>query len=127
MAIYWAIRCCAWWRAISPIASRATILAARYGGEEFSVVLPRTRLEDALHVAEQIRSHVASKKVVNRRTGEALGQITLSIGVGEYRIGETPAELIHRADEALYMAKKTGRDRVVSETQLPANGASVRA
>ena len=102
-------------------------LAARYGGEEFSIILPRTRLEDALLVAEQIRGHVAAKKVVNRRTGEALGQITLSIGVSEYRAGETPADLIHRADEALYMAKKTGRDRVVSEAQLPADGKTVRA
>jgi diguanylate cyclase len=102
-------------------------LAARYGGEEFAVILPRTRLEDAVHVAEQIRSHVASKKVVNRRTGEALGKITLSIGVGEYKLGETPAELIHRADEALYLAKKSGRDRVMSEAQLPANGVGVRA
>ena len=101
-------------------------LAARYGGEEFAVILPRTRLEDAVHVAEQIRSHVAAKKVVNRRTGEALGKITLSIGVGEYRMGETPAELIHRADEALYLAKKTGRDRVASESQLTA-GVSPRA
>ncbi len=97
-------------------------MAARYGGEEFAVILPRTRLEDAVHVAEQIRSHVASKKVVNRRTGEALGKITLSIGVGEYRTGETPAELIHRADEALYLAKKSGRDKVMSEAQLPAGG-----
>jgi diguanylate cyclase len=97
-------------------------LAARYGGEEFAVILPRTRLEDGVHVAEQIRAHVASKKVVNRRTGEALGQITLSLGIAEYRYGETPADLIHRADEALYLAKKSGRDRAVSEAQLPANG-----
>ncbi|HEY1723528.1 MAG TPA: GGDEF domain-containing protein [Magnetospirillaceae bacterium] len=101
-------------------------LAARYGGEEFAVILPRTRLDDAVHVAEQIRSHVASKKVVNRRTGEALGKITLSIGVGEYKTGETPSELIHRADEALYLAKKAGRDRVMSETQLAAAGGSAR-
>jgi len=95
-------------------------IAARYGGEEFAIVLPRTRLEDAMHVGEQIRKHVASKKVVNRRTGEELGKITLSLGAAEYRLGETPAELIHRADEALYLAKNTGRDRVVSEAELPA-------
>ena len=95
-------------------------LAARYGGEEFSIILPKARLDDGMRVAEQIRQMVAAKKVVNRRSGEALGQITLSIGVAEYRYGETPADLIHRADEALYMAKKTGRDRVISEAQLPA-------
>ncbi len=95
-------------------------LAARYGGEEFGVILPRTRLEDAIAVAEQIRSHVASKKVVNRRTGQALGQVTLSLGAAEYRRGETAAELIHRADEALYLAKGGGRNRVMSESNLPA-------
>ena len=102
-------------------------LAARYGGEEFACILPRTRLEDAVRVAEEIRGHVAAKKVVNRRTGEVLGKITLSIGVSEYRIGETPAELIHRADEALYLAKKNGRDRVCSEAQLPNGDASAQA
>ena len=102
-------------------------LAARYGGEEFTIILPRTRLEDAVHVADQIRTHVSSKKVVNRRTGELLGQITLSIGAGEYRPGETPSELVHRADEALYLAKRSGRDRVVSEAQLPAQSNSVGA
>lgn len=102
-------------------------MAARYGGEEFAIILPRTRLEDAVHVADQIRTHVSSKKVVNRRTGEALGQITLSIGAGEYRLGETPSELVHRADEALYLAKRTGRDRVVSEAQLPAPASPARA
>lgn len=94
--------------------------AARYGGEEFGVILPRTRLDDAVRVAEQIRAHVAAKKVVNRRTGQALGQITLSLGCAEYRMGETPAELIHRADEALYLAKTAGRNRVVSEAELAA-------
>ena len=102
-------------------------MAARYGGEEFAVVLPRTRLEDAVQVAEQIRSHVASKKVVNRRTGEVLGKITLSIGVAEYRLNETPGELIHRADEALYLAKSNGRDPVRSEAQLPPGESTRRA
>jgi diguanylate cyclase len=104
-------------------------LAARYGGEEFSIILPKARLDDALHVAEEIRALVAAKKVVNRRTGEALGQITLSIGVAEYRPGETPSDLIHRADEALYLAKKNGRDRVVSEALVTGNarGGPVKA
>jgi diguanylate cyclase len=95
-------------------------LAARYGGEEFAIILPKARLADALRVGEEIRALVAAKKVVNRRTGEALGQITLSIGAAEYRAGETPADLIHRADEAMYVAKRSGRDRVISEAQVTA-------
>jgi len=93
--------------------------AARYGGEEFGVILPRTRLDGAMPVANQIRRHVSAKKVVNRRTGISLGQVTLSIGAAQYRPGESPAELVNRADEALYLAKSGGRNRVASEAELP--------
>jgi len=92
---------------------------ARYGGEEFVTILPRSSLEQAVTVAETIRQHVGSKNVVNRRTGASLGKIALSIGVAEYRRGEPAAELIHRADEALYLAKGQGRNRVKAETDLP--------
>jgi diguanylate cyclase len=92
---------------------------ARYGGEEFAVVLPHTRLDAAIQAANVIRRHVSTKKVVNRRTGATLGQITLSIGVAEYRAGEPASELIHRADEALYLAKSTGRDKVSGESEIP--------
>ncbi len=94
---------------------------ARYGGEEFAVVLPHTRLDAAAKAADVIRRHVSMKKIVNRRTGTTLGQITLSIGVAEYRPGEPASELVHRADEALYLAKSTGRDKVAGEDQLPAS------
>ncbi|MDR3435804.1 GGDEF domain-containing protein [Telmatospirillum sp.] len=94
---------------------------ARYGGEEFAVVLPHTRLDAAILAANIIRRHVAAKKVVNRRTGASLGQVTLSIGVAEHRPGEPASELVHRADEALYLAKANGRDRVAAETDLPAH------
>ena len=92
--------------------------ACRYGGEEFGVVLPRTRLRDAISVGDLIRQHVAAKKVVNRRTGISLGQITLSVGAAEFRRGEPASDLVHRADEALYYAKQHGRNRVASETDL---------
>ena len=91
---------------------------ARYGGEEFAVILPHTRLDAAMQAANIIRRHVSAKKVVNRRTGVNLGQITLSIGVAEYRAGEPASELVHRADEALYQAKAAGRDKVSSEKDL---------
>jgi diguanylate cyclase len=92
--------------------------AARYGGEEFAVILPDTRLGDALAVADGIRRNVASRKVLNRRTGQVLGQVTLSIGVAEYEFGESLGAFVHRADEALYMAKRQGRNRVVSQSEL---------
>lgn len=92
--------------------------AARYGGEEFGVILPRTPLKAAAHLGEEIRNRLASKQIVNRRTGETLGSITLSVGVGLYRVGEPVANLISRADAALYGAKGTGRNRVVTEDEL---------
>jgi diguanylate cyclase len=95
---------------------------ARYGGEEFAVVLPHTRLDAAVQAANVIRRHVSSKNVVNRRTGATLGQITLSIGVAEFRRGEPASELVHRADEALYLAKSNGRDKVAAEDELPPAG-----
>lgn len=99
--------------------------AARYGGEEFAVILPNTSLDNALKVAETIRVQVAGKSVVQRNSGEKLGQITISIGVAQYLRGEPMEQVIHRADQALYCAKGTGRNRVVSERELKKATASV--
>jgi diguanylate cyclase len=95
---------------------------ARYGGEEFAVMLPGSGREEAIGIAEQICRYVASKRVVNRRTNANLGQITLSAGVALFRPGERPADLVDRADDALYQAKQTGRNRVVAE-EIPAAAA----
>jgi diguanylate cyclase len=88
---------------------------ARYGGEEFVVVLPQTGLDGALAVAENIRQAIASKRLTRKSTGEALGMITLSLGAAQYRLDETAGRVIQRADEALYRAKREGRNRVDSE------------
>ena len=92
--------------------------AARYGGEEFAVILPAVRLKDAMAVAEIVRGQVAGRKVLNRRTGQVLGQVTLSVGVAEYEFGEMLGAFIHRADEALYLAKRRGRNHVASQEDL---------
>jgi diguanylate cyclase len=96
--------------------------AARYGGEEFSVILPETRLEDAVAVADAIRRAVAGRKVLNKRTGQVLGQVTLSVGAAEYEFGETLGAFVHRADEALYLAKRQGRNTVRSQDDLTSSG-----
>ncbi len=88
---------------------------ARYGGEEFAIILPRTQIGNAITLAEQIRNAVASRTVVNKKTGESLGHITLSIGVSSYRPREPLGNLIQRADAALYAGKRNGRNQVVSE------------
>jgi diguanylate cyclase len=102
-------------------------IPARYGGEEFAVILPDTRLADALVVAENIRRAIGSKKVVNKQTGEDLGKITVSIGASSLSADEAPENLIGRADEALYAAKRGGRNRVASERDIGQTTLSIAA
>ena len=89
--------------------------AARYGGEEFALVLPNTSIGGAISVAENVRKIIASKKLMQKGTETDFGSITLSLGAATYVPGEDLAELISRADKALYEAKKQGRNRVVSD------------
>ncbi|MFH1806138.1 MAG: GGDEF domain-containing protein [Pseudomonadota bacterium] len=98
--------------------------AARYGGEEFAVILPQTGIGCARQLAEQIRHAISSKKIVSKISHQDLGQITVSIGVGNFKYGEPLGRLIARTDQALYHAKATGRNRVVSQNDIddPANG-----
>lgn len=98
-------------------------LVARYGGEEFSVVLPYTRLENAVQVAGQIRRAIASNRVVLRNGRRDLGSVTVSIGVAEFEPGEAPGDTVARADRSLYQAKAAGRNRVVATAEPPAAGA----
>lgn len=96
-------------------------LPARYGGEEFAIILPQTTLDDAVNLADQMRRSVEGKKVVDRGSGESMGKITLSIGVSLFRRGESADNFVARADEALYTAKREGRNRVLSEANLRMN------
>ncbi len=87
---------------------------ARYGGEEFAVLLTGTSGEVANEVAERIRARVESHQFAGRK-------ITLSIGIAEFpNDGETAEEVIANADEALYTAKRAGRNRVVRAGTKPA-------
>jgi diguanylate cyclase len=92
-------------------------IVARYGGDEFAVVLPATKLANAVTVAEQIRHAVADKTIVKLSTGENLDRITLSIGCATFEPREALPDLIARADQALYMAKRTGRNKVLTHGQ----------
>ena len=89
---------------------------ARYGGEEFAVILPNTPIAGGLVVAEAIRKTIAGKELKRKTTGENFGVITVSIGVSSYRHTDDPLSLIARADEALYISKNSGRNRVTPET-----------
>lgn len=81
--------------------------AARYGGEEFTVILPETPLAGAIQVADRIRERIAGEEF------PGIGNITASIGVSNYPINALSKEdLIRVADQAMYIAKNGGRDRV---------------
>ena len=100
--------------AISVILQRTTDLVARYGGEEFAVILPNTKAEGAVQIAETIRSQVQALKITHAHS--LLSQyVTLSLGVASFVPSQdsSPAMLIARADRVLYQAKAQGRDRVV--------------
>ncbi|MBN2859124.1 MAG: PAS domain S-box protein [Sphaerochaetaceae bacterium] len=93
--------------AVATSNKRATDFIYRIGGEEFAVYLTGTDLEGATHAAEQLRRRVMEEVTV--KNGD---HITISIGVAELRNDDTPDSLFKRADDNLYLAKRTGRNRV---------------
>lgn len=98
---------------IRKIVTRTTDIVARYGGEEFVVILPATNEEGALRVAEDIRKEVEKLNLVNT-SSKISNVLTISLGVTTAlrMIIESPEQIIHFADEALYKAKEEGRNRV---------------
>jgi diguanylate cyclase (GGDEF)-like protein len=101
-------------KAIESTVRRAADLAARYGGEEFAVVLPSTDLEAARLVGEKIRAAILALGIAHEL--DATGQVTVSIGVSALVPDRdtTASELIKQADAALYQAKQSGRNKVVT-------------
>lgn len=87
-------------------------IGARFGGEEFTVLLPNTGLEGAKVVAGNIRALVERSKIRRNNSNEAIGNLTVSVGVATWQSGETGESLVDRADRALYEAKRGGRNRV---------------
>lgn len=84
---------------------------ARIGGEEFALLLPETGRESALAVAERLAALMRTKDASSRRPG-----YSVSIGVTLSTTGEALRDMMRRADQALYQAKQTGRDRVVLQS-----------
>jgi diguanylate cyclase (GGDEF)-like protein len=89
---------------------RSSDFPARYGGEEFAVILPHTSRDQAALLADRIRSRVAQ-----RSFGEGPHEVrlTVSAGVAALEPGAGGEELVSLADQALYLAKNSGRNRVV--------------
>lgn len=93
---------------------RANDFAARYGGEEFVVIMPATDLTESATVAERVRQDIAK---TNFRLDDKNIKITISGGLAECRVGQSCETIIAAADQALYHAKTTGRNRVVVNNQ----------
>ncbi len=92
------------------LTSRAADLPSRYGGDEFAVLAPLTSANEAMELANRVRQRLAS---LSARSGEA--PLTVSIGVADLLTSSAlmANDLLAAADEALYIAKASGRDRVV--------------
>jgi diguanylate cyclase len=92
---------------------RETDCLARYGGEEFCCLLPQTDLAAASILAERFRQHIEKLLTPCRENNI---KVTISLGVSELEAGDFAEALLKRADEALYQAKNSGRNRVVAMT-----------
>ncbi len=84
---------------------------ARYGGEEFIIILPETSLDDAIVALTRLQRELTKKFFLN---GNEKVLITFSAGVTQMQEADTQASVIKRADEAMYEAKRSGKNRVVS-------------
>ncbi len=88
---------------------RSTDAFGRYGGEEFVQILPHTALDGAMLEAERLRNRISTLDIPFARS---MSPLTVSVGVAQYRPGETIIQTFARADAALYKAKQLGRNRV---------------
>ena len=85
-------------------------MVARYGGEEFAVLLPNTNTEGAMRALNKVQKRTA--ETTYQFDGITRPMPTFSAGLSLYKPGETPSNLIERADKALYQAKRLGRNRI---------------
>jgi diguanylate cyclase (GGDEF)-like protein len=97
---------------------RAGDQVGRYGGEEFFLLLPATTMAQATALAERLRERLAMQQSLP--AGEA--PVTASFGLAAWRAGESAADLVRRADQALYRAKGNGRNRVEADSLFRALG-----
>ena len=98
---------------------RSLDVAARYGGDEFAVVLPQTDAPGALRVGERIVKNISALRVP---TGSGDAEVSASLGLAFYPEGglDTPEDLLRAADQALYRAKKQGKNRLCAVRSVDA-------
>lgn len=89
-------------------------IVTRYGGEEFALILPNTKINGAVQVAELIRKDIASRDLQVTKNSETIGKVTSSFGVAEFQRGDNAETIVARADKHLYSAKDNGRNCVAA-------------
>ena len=99
-------------KVISSINKQQDIFA-RYGGEEFALVLVADSDKSALHTLKTIKQNVSNTTLKVSGTNQKIGNITLSYGATQYQPSESIDEFIERADNLMYKAKKTGKNRII--------------
>jgi diguanylate cyclase (GGDEF)-like protein len=93
-----------------------TGISARYGGEEFAIILPGTNLKKSFEVAVHLKDYLKKNDI---KFNQIRIKITLSIGIAYFpKDAKTRMDLIDKADKALYSAKETGRDKIVTALSL---------
>ena len=93
--------------------------AARYGGEEFVLLFPGEHPNAVVDALEKVREEISSRVLKRRSTNEDLGAVTISVGLATLKPGESAASLTERADKALYVSKRNGRNRVTNAEATP--------
>lgn len=87
--------------------ARSADISCRYGGDEFVIILPDTTAEQTIQLANRISQEVRNVHSFDKN-------ITISTGIAEYAGEDSPSDIIHRADQALYRAKQMGKNRIVN-------------
>jgi len=102
--------------------SRKNDMVARYGGEEFTVIMPNTNKDIATGIAERLKKDI-EKKFANTEFSHGVPHLTISLGIATFPYDATDKDtLIHKADIALYEAKKQGKNRVCTYSQRMEKG-----
>jgi diguanylate cyclase len=90
----------------------ANVHVARHGGEEFALIFERKTASEAAEILDKLRATLSAKHLVAKDTMLPIGEVTLSAGVAQMHSGEGSSTFLARADQALYEAKNSGRDKV---------------
>lgn len=93
-------------------------VTCRYGGEEFAMLIKAETLETAVNVAETCRKEIEAAHLKRKNSSEPLRTVTASFGIAQFDPQEEMDEFVKRSDDALYHAKRSGRNRIVTEEDL---------